>query len=179
MAWKAVALTGVGASLPYVVRTFLVIAVKDFARRFSYNVTAVRIFDKVFGKILNEPIWSGIWRVTWNVNSKNFEEENHWDGQVYRCFDTIAADGIGITRTGKKIPYGFLGKLSRNRTILTGTWFDKRGSLSGYYGAYQIRLSDAEAKAEGKWIGFSSETKAVKANKITWERIGDKKSHVG
>lgn len=154
-------------------RTFFILIVRDFARRFALTLTGIRLFDRFLGRLLRDPVWSGYWRISWRVKSSSFSAENVFDGRIYRCFDTIAAEGRGFASNGAEIPYGFIGKLSRDNTILTGTWFDRRGAKSGYHGTYQIRLPAAGTVAKGKWLGFSDKSSQIKVGEITWERTAD------
>jgi len=165
--------TLVGAALTIAARTFFAAIITDFTKRFTLTLVGVQAFDAMTDWLLRHPIWSGYWRVTWKVTSADFPEKNEWEGRVYRCFDTVVAEGAGQVSGGEYIRYGFIGKLSRDRTILTGTWFDRRGSKIGYHGAYQVCLQTPRDVATGKWIGFSSKQPVINADELLWERVGD------
>lgn len=146
----------------------------DVATRISAKVWGIRTFDELTGWVLRHGIWSGRWEVTWEVQSTNFASVNAETGRLYRCLGSVAFEGSGWTSDGYKIPYGFVGRLTRDKTILTGTWFDRRGSDVGYYGVFQLRLLGAgSTKATGRWAGFSEEKPVVNADVLTWTRIGD------
>lgn len=171
--WNSILWAAAGSALPVLVRTFFAAAMRDFVRRFIFTMTGVCVFDRTIGRLLTDPVWSGRWRVTWHVSSSTFKQENACEGRLYRCFDTVVAEGIGHTVNGESVPYGFIGKLSRGRTILTGTWFDRRGAKTGYHGSYQIRVPASGRMVTGKWIGFSDKEPVVKCGELTWERLGD------
>jgi hypothetical protein len=173
MDWSALIWAGVGAAVPILARILFVALVRDFARRFALTIVGVKLWDFVTSWALKDPIWSGRWRVTWTTNSTNFHANNAWTGRVRRCFDTMVAEGIGQTSTGRSVRYGFVGKLSRDRTILTGTWFDMRGATVGYHGCYQVRLFSAHDRAEGKWLGFSETSGAINTDVLKWERLSE------
>lgn len=154
-------------------RTLIVIVVRDFARRFTLTLFGIWLFDRTLGRLLTDHVWSGRWRVTWSVASPDFPAKNQFEGKIYRCFDTIVAEGRGHVVDGESIPYAFVGKLSRADSILTGTWFDRRGTKSGYHGAFQIRLPAAKTIATGTWVGFSDSKPTVRVDELVWERIGD------
>lgn len=163
--------TAIGSFLPMLAKWLMAAILKDFARSFMFTLIGIRLFDRSIGRLREDPVWSGRWRVTWFVDSPTFNNKNSWEGRIYRCFDTVAAEGIGHTADGRRIPYGFIGKLSRDRTILTGTWFDRRGASSGYHGAYQLRVSAVGERAIGKWIGFSDTDTTVRAGELEWQRL--------
>lgn len=154
-------------------RTLLIAVVRDIARRFALSLFGVRLFDRTLGRLHRDPVWSGHWRVTWYVTSSTFVQENSCEGRIYRCFDTVVTEGVGHTIDNESIRYGFIGKLSRDGTILTGTWFDRRGARVGYHGSYQIRAPASGSVVKGKWIGFSDKKPIVRAGDITWERLGN------
>jgi hypothetical protein len=170
--WNIVFWGAVGSAATILIRMLFVALVTDFARRFSLSIIGVRIFDFLTRWFLSDPIWSGQWKITWQVSSSSFKQENSYEGKIYRCLDTVVTEGMGHTADGESIPYGFVGKLSRDHTILTGIWFDRRGAKSGYHGSYQIRLSaGGSTLASGKWIGFSEQRNTVKAGKLTWQKL--------
>lgn len=148
-------------------------AVTDVATRISAKVWGIKAFDKLTGWFMRHSIWSGRWEVTWEVKSPNFAPVNAEVGRLYRCLGSVALEGSGTTSDGQKIPYGFVGRLTRDKTIITGTWFDRRGADVGYYGVFQLRLLGAgSTKAVGRWAGFSDAKPTVNADVITWTRIG-------
>ena len=169
--WELVICTAAGAAIPVVMKSLFVSIFKDFTLRFSWTIFWIRIFDGTFGRITKDVIWSGSWKITWFVSSNTFLKANDWNGTIYRCFDTIAAEGMGHTQAGTSIPYGFIGKLSRDKTILTGTWFDRRGAKAGYHGAFQVRVTNAGHLVEGKWLGFSDKSPIIKTGKLLWEKL--------
>lgn len=174
ISWKAAlnALVGGGAVLALQVVGRAVMT--DVATRISTKVWGIRVFDKLTGWLLRHAVWSGTWEVTWKVASANFEPVNAETGQLYRCLNSVAFEGAGTTAEGHRIPYGFIGRLSRDKTILTGTWFDRRGNDVGYYGVFQLRLLGAGSdSASGKWAGFSEEKPVVNSDSLTWRKIGD------
>jgi hypothetical protein len=171
MAWNSVGWAVLGAAMPTLLRSFFVAIVRDFARRFALTIFGIRLFDRTIGRLLSDPLWSGRWRITWFVESQTFNDHSSWESRIYRCFDTIAAEGRGDVVEGTSIPYGFVGKLSRDKTILTGTWFDRRGTRAGYHGSYQLRMPASGAVAKGKWIGFSDTKPIVKSGELEWRRL--------
>ena len=145
----------------------------DVAKRASVSVWGIRIFDYLTGWALHDPLWSGEWKVTWQVGSKNFLPVNEDTGQLYRCFNSFAIEGSGTTSSGRKIPYAFVGKLSRDKSIATGLWFDNRGGNFGYHGVFQMRVQSDGTGVEGLWTGFSEATSAIKSGKMSWQRSSD------
>ena len=171
MEWSVLEWTGIGAAIPIIGRLFFIALAQDIARRFSVTMIGIKVWDWVTRwPPLIDPIWSGTWKITWTTESPSFDQSNFWIGRVWRCFNTIAAEGTGKSSSGQRIKYGFVGKLSRDKTILTGTWFDKRGA--GYHGCYQLRLFSAHNIAEGRWVGFSETSAAINADMLKWERLG-------
>lgn len=148
--------------------------ITDVATRISASMWGIRAFDTVTGWALRHPVWSGTWEITWKVRSTNFHPVNTETGQLYRCFNTVALEGSGTTAAGHKIPYGFVGRLSRDKSILTGTWFDRRGDKVGYHGVFQLRVQGASGTAAfGRWAGFSEMKPVVNADVMEWTRISD------
>src|SRR5262249_683215 len=145
--------------------------ISDFARRLALTIRGVEAFEFVFGWVLKDAIWSGRWRITWTVASPTFNNTNAWEGRIARCFDTIVARGVGVTSGGVTLPYGFVGKLSPDHSLLTGTWFDERGAKSGYHGAYQLRLTPVGDQAIGKWLGFSKTQPVINSGDLLWEKL--------
>ena len=145
----------------------------DVAKRVSVGVWAIRIFDRLTGWALHDPLWSGKWNVAWSVGSENFLPKNEDAGRLYRCFNSFAIEGSGTTSSGHKTPYAFVGKLSRDKSIATGLWFDNRGGKSGYHGVFQMRSRGDGAGAEGLWAGFSDTTSAIKFGEMSWHRLSD------
>jgi hypothetical protein len=80
----------------------------------------------------------------------------------------FAAETEFSTTGGKKIRYGFVGKL--DDTKLTGNWFDCRDPKAEYYGPFQIKMSSTMHSANGKWIGFS-DSGTVKAGDLIWTKL--------
>lgn len=147
----------------------------DVASRVSAKYWGIRLFDRATCWIwfMRDPVWSGLWNVSWSVKSKNFEPTNSHVGQIYRCLNSIAILGSGATPDGNRVPYCFIGKLSREKSVLTGTWFDQTIVNGGaYHGVYQLRRSGTGGKATGLWIGFSETTGAIKSGEVTWTPVG-------
>jgi hypothetical protein len=112
--------------------------------------------------------------VVWIVKSSNFAAVNPETGRLYRCLNSVAFEGSGTTADGKRIPYAFVGRLTRDKTILTGTWLDRRGRGVGYHGVFQLRLQGAgSTTASGKWMGFSETKPIVKSDSLDWIRLAD------
>ena len=152
---------------------FLLAAIaRDAAQRISINLKALQIFSKILGLIpfMRHPLWSGRGTICWTVESHNFEPENCDIAQIFRVFGTVGLEAKVKRADGKKVPYRFIGKLSREKTILTGEWFDSRGKAGNYHGAYQIRVLNAKSMAVGKWIGFSDTKDEVKVGEMRWEK---------
>lgn len=145
----------------------------DIAKRFSLTVKGIQIFDILTRKFLRDPVWSGKWTVTWYVKGPTFQPENIETRRLYRCFNSFTVEGVGITSSGNEIPYVFVGKFSRDKTIATGVWYDNRGSSSGYHGAFQVRVIGEGNGAKGRWLGFSETTHQIKSDKIEWQRSGE------
>ncbi len=146
----------------------------DVAKRISYSLWGMRKIDAITPAFLRHPVWDGKWEVTWEVNSSNFEQFNTHRGRLYRCFNTIAIEGLGRTSSGKLISYGFTGKLSRDKSVATGVWFDRRWGDGGYHGVYQVRLTGTSDRASGLWCGFSQTTSSIKSDKLVWVKVGSK-----
>jgi len=171
--WSHLLSAGIGGGGVLVIRSLSRAIAADVAKRITTTLWGIRAFDVCTPPFMRHPLWSGTWRVTWFVKSANFEPSNADSGRLYRCFNSIAFEGSGTTTTGQRIPYGFVGKLSRDKTIATGIWFDRRGGDGGYHGVFQLRASGNGHQAAGKWAGFSETSSAIKADKIEWQRIGD------
>jgi hypothetical protein len=152
-------------------RALVAAVISDLSKRLMISMWGIRAFDTCLGWIVRNPVWSDEWEVVWDVQSSTFQSTNVEKAQLSRAFNKVALEGSGITRDGKKIRYGFLGDLSRGKTIITGTWFDRRGGQSGYYGAYQLRLSGTGEEAVGRWVGFSETTAAIKSGRLTWKKL--------
>jgi len=171
--WLHVVTLGIGASSGLALRSLWRAITADVAKRITSTLSGIRIFDKCTCRFLRHPLWSGEWSVTWKVNSPTFEPANTECGRLYRCFNSIAFEGSGSTTTGHRIPYGFVGKLSRDKTIVTGIWFDRRGGDGGYHGVFQLRASGNGHAATGLWAGFSETSAEIKADKFEWTRVSD------
>lgn len=154
---------------------FLIAAIaRDAAKRITLNLRFLMFFSKLLGFLPKHPLWSGAGIIRWTVESDNFKSTN-WDvAQIYRVFNTVGLEAKVTRVDGKKVPYRFVGKLSREQTILTGEWFDSRGKVGNYHGAYQLRYLIAQSKAEGKWIGFSDTTTEIKVGSMTFEKQNEK-----
>lgn len=133
----------------------------------------MRCIDRFTPHFLRHPMWSGFWDVTWRVESSNFLETNTHRGRLFRCFNAIALEGSGTTTTGRDIPYGFVGTLSRDKSIATGIWFDRRWGDGGYHGVFQVRVAGTGDRADGLWCGFSETGPQINANALMWERVSD------
>lgn len=144
----------------------------DAAKRITSTIWGIRVVDRCTPNFLRHHLWSGTWEVTWSVKSKNFLPNNSEAGRLYRCFNVIALEGSGTTATGAKIPYAFVGKLSQDSSIVTGTWFDRRGA-GGYHGVYQLAVAGTGNEAVGLWAGFSRTRVTVKSGDLSWVRTGD------
>ncbi|QCK85573.1 hypothetical protein E8L99_07225 [Phreatobacter aquaticus] len=171
MHWTDIAWAAIGGALTLLGRNALTAAFTDVARRISLSMWGIRMFDQYIGKYLIHPIWSGQWDVTWFVNSASFEESNTHTSTIYRCFNTIAIESTGTTPAGLKLRYGFIGRLSRDKTIVSGIWFDSRGNDGGYHGVYQLRMPGAGHAATGLWVGFSDTTDAINSGKLVWTKL--------
>jgi hypothetical protein len=161
-AWHIVS-AGVGGGLVLAGRALWLALATDVAKRISATLRGMRAIDSITPEFLRHPVWSGTWDVTWEVESPNFEHVNTHRAKLYRCFNAIALEGIGTTISGKRIAYGFTGKLSRDKSIATGIWFDRRWGDGGYHGVYQVRLAGTGDRATGLWSGFSETTPAINA----------------
>lgn len=171
--WHLVS-AGIGGGSVQAVRALWRAIATDVAKRITASLWPMRIIDSITPNILRHPIWSGTWDVTWEVDSPNFEPVNAHRARLYRCFNAIALEGLGTTTTGKQIPYGFTGKLSRDKSIVTGTWFDRRWGDGGYHGVYQLRIAGTGESATGLWCGFSETTEKIKSNRLVLARLIDK-----
>jgi hypothetical protein len=165
LAWVAV-----GGGIGLAGRSLISAITTDVARRISTTLWGIRTFDRVTRRILRHPIWSGTWEISWHVESKTFGPINSDFGEIARCFNAIAIEGSGTTSTGSKIPYGFVGKFSRDKSIITGIWFDRRAGDGGYHGAFQLRVHGSGEEASGLWLGFSESTATIKSDKIFWKK---------
>lgn len=161
----------VTGSIVLVGRSLVAAIMTDVARRINLTIVGVRFFDRLTPKFFDDPVWEGNWKVSWEVESKNFRPRSSETVRIARCFNTIVLEGSGATVKGKKIPYGFVGKFSRDRSIVTGIWFDRRGGDGGYHGVYQLRRRGGADEAEGLWSGFSEENHAIKSGKLLWQKV--------
>jgi hypothetical protein len=171
--WSYVLTAGLTGGAVLAIQALTRALMADGAKRIAASVWGIRAFDFCTGWILADPVWSGMWKVTWQVESSTFEAENSGTGRFYRCFNSFALEGSGTTTSGRKLPYAFVGKFGRDKTIATGVWFDKRGGGSGYHGVFQMRaLGDSES-ATGAWAGFSETTSDIKSDRMKWRRCAD------
>lgn len=170
--WHIVSV-GIGGGLVLTVRILWQAIATDVAKRITASLWGMRTIDSMTPAFLHHSIWSGTWDVTWEVESPNFELVNTHRARLYRCFNTIALEGLGTTTSGNQIPYGFTGKLSRDKSIATGIWFDRRWGDGGYHGVYQVRISGTGDCAIGLWCGFSETSPAIKSDKLVWTRVND------
>lgn len=142
--------------------------VTDVAKRIGATLWGIKFFHRLTPRFLRHPKWSGQWKVTWEVESTNFDAINTDTVELYRVFNRVALEAPGKTSAGDTIIYGFVGTFSRDKTIITGTWFDKRVSDAGYHGAYQVRLAGNGRDVKGVWIGFSETSEGVKSGPLRW-----------
>jgi len=159
----------VGA-LTLVGRALLAAFMTDVARRAGTSIKFIRIFDRYTSFLFKHSVWSGEWEVNWAVNSPNFKKNNRDIVELSRCLNNIAMEASGTTTKGKKITYGFVGKLSRDKSIVTGTWFDRRKGGFGYHGSFQLKLAGSADKATGIWIGFSETAGNIKSGQMDWDK---------
>ncbi len=152
-------------------RTLFVAAMSDVGRRISSTMFGIQAFENTLGRLLRDDVWSGEWEVAWNVKSKAFLQSNKRQSAIARCFNSVALEGVGLTTAGVEIPYGFIGKLSRDKSIVTGTWFDRSGNNAGYHGVYQLRLQGGRDEAVGKWAGFSETGSNIKTGTLYWTKV--------
>jgi hypothetical protein len=171
-AWWSLVSAGMGAGAVLALQALWRTIYIDVAKRITSTIWGIRIVDEITPKFLRHHLWSGTWEVTWVVKSKNFSPDNAKVGRLYRCFNMIALEGSGTTAAGDKIPYAFVGKLSQDGSIVTGTWFDRRGA-GGYHGVYQLVVAGSGNTAVGLWVGFSRSKVAVRSGELRWVRISD------
>lgn len=143
----------------------------DFSRRISFSYMFMSLFGRILDTFSKDPVWSGKWETTWYFSGKSFPSINTSSNILYRCFNSIALKVEYISCDGKKFSYIFLGKLTKDKTILTGIWHDQIGPDRGYYGCYQLRLMDDLSTAEGKWVGFSGKAPIVNADQFMWKKL--------
>lgn len=168
-----IASAGVGGGLVLSAQALWRAMVTDVSKRITTSLWCMRQIDRVTPSFLQHEMWSGTWDITWNVDSSNFDQTNTHRGRLYNCFNAIALEGAGRTVAGHAIPYGFVGKLSRDKSIATGTWFDRRGGDGGYHGVFQVRVGRTGDRADGLWCGFSETGPQIKADVLNWVRVSD------
>lgn len=170
--WWHLVFASIGGGLALAIQAFSRAISADVAKRISATLWGIRLFDKYTPKTLRHHQWSGDWEVTWGVKSTNFMPQNSDIGRLYRCFNIVALEGSGTTTAGEKIPYAFVGRLSQDGDIVTGTWFDRRGP-GGYHGVYQLAVAGTGWTADGLWAGFSRTKVAIKSGNLSWVRLRD------
>lgn len=139
----------------------------------AYMIQAGSILAKVLSTIfpfLRHPVWSGDWTVSWEVESQNFDPVNSRGSELFLWLTSVSIEGTGRTSKGECLPYSFVGMLTRDKTIVTGTWTDKVSGPEGYHGVFQIRLNPSKDEASGLWIGFSHSDGTVKSGQLTWTK---------
>lgn len=156
--------------LTLVARALVAAIAADVGRRISSTFWVIRAFDRTLGRLIPDHTWGGTWTVTWFVDSENFETINSTTSTVYRCFSMVALEGSGAVTAGGLRRYLFTGRLSSDRSILTGVWFDAQEASAGYHGAFQLRLRGAQNKAEGLWIGFSRMSRDIRSGPLQWTK---------
>lgn len=172
--WSAAVNALVGGGIVLALQALGRALVTDVATRITASVWGIRAFDATLGRLRRHPVWSGTWEVAWHVESASFAAVNAKTGRLFRCLHAVAFEGHGTTASGHSVPYAFVGRLSRDKTILTGTWFDRRAGDVGYHGVFQLKLWDPNGgRASGRWAGFSETRPIVNADLLEWERVGD------
>lgn len=160
----------ISGAIVLALRTLGAALLSDMAKRIGVTMWGIRLFDFALGWAHRHAFWSGTWEVRWDVKSQYFQPTNTEQARLYRMFNRVAVRASGTKPDGTRIPYLFTGTLSRDKSILTGIWFDGLDSETGYHGAFQLRLETTTRTAQGKWVGFSYRTSAIKTGALIWTR---------
>lgn len=173
--WREIIWTLVIGAVVLVGRSLMAALFSDIATRLAVNLTGIRLFNFVLGWAVRHPVWSGTWQVHWSVQSENFSRNNTCQATRFRMFNQVAMVGLGRSKTVGEIEYVFIGSLSRDKSVLTGKWSDRRGVSIGYHGVYQLLLSGTGDRAVGTWIGFSTTEGRVKSGDLMWTKLQERK----
>lgn len=161
----------VGGAIVLLGKWLFAAMLREISTRLSVTLWGIRFFHHMT-PYLRDQSWSGKWQLTWKVQSTNFPEVNTDLVKIYRIFGDVAMTAVfhpSETRTA--IEYFFVGRLNKDRTILTGTWVDRKDRIKGYHGGFQVRLKRTGELINGLWIGFSDEEAIVKCGPLSMQKI--------
>lgn len=145
-------------------------AMKMLARHSSNYAASIRFISNITPRLLRHKRLSGRWRISWTTDSDTFESQNSRVSPLYLALNQVFIEGEGRVSGGGIVPYHFIGTINSGETLITGNWFDPHNRVSGYSGAFQVRLSPAEGAAHGKWIGYSA-TGPIRTGDLHLERV--------
>lgn len=154
-------------------RFLLAALIKHAVVRIGASMWGIKASVRILGWVpgVREDVWSGPWEVSWEVDSKNFEPKSTHTANLYRFLGKVAVEGIGSTKDGNQIPYGFVGNYSNSDAIISGEWFDRTHKTAGYHGTFQLRVpAAARNRGEGLWLGFSDNGPEIKSGKLIWTK---------
>lgn len=103
-------------------RFLLAALIKHAAVRIGASMLGIKASAKILGGLpgVREDVWSGPWEVSWEVDSKTFKPKSIHTANLYRFLGKVAIEGIGNTKDGERIPYGFVGSYSKSDAIISG-----------------------------------------------------------
>lgn len=168
--WGSLFWLGVATAFGSVVTTGMKYVFTDIIRRISLNIWFIRTFDRVTNYSITSK-WRGTWEMEWDVVSPNFPDINRGIGRIYCFGSNIAFERTAITRKGTETIYGFVGQLTCQGKVVTGTWFKLRQRDSGYHGAFQLRMCEPDDLVTGAWVGFSDSRCTVNAGEYRLTKL--------
>lgn len=127
----------------------------------------VRFLSRTRCRIKTDKFYDGTWEQTWSVQSNNFARDNTNPMQLYRFMKRLAGEFSVTSTKGTTHSIRVVGDIQGN--IVTGRWSDPEENA--YYGAFQLIISPLGDRIEGKWIGFSSRSNIVRADKMIWRLL--------
>jgi hypothetical protein len=163
---RAIVIGAATGALLVCLKMLFVALIKKPAEIILRHYQVIRILSEAWP--IKSAVYSEEWEIVWTVESDNFPSENRDVVTVYKFLRYIAAEIYSTTTEGQQITYAFVGALYGD--IISGQWLDNRTDRAGYYGQFQLVVSPTLGRAEGMWIGFSS-NRAVKANKLSWRKL--------
>lgn len=160
----------VSAVFGTIIINVLAVSIVDVGKWIIASTYMIRLFD-VVTLYRTSSKWRGTWHMNWGVVSTNFPNSKQEIGNIYHFAGHIAFDRIATTKGGSTANYGFVGKLSREGSVVTGKWYNKDDTSKGYHGAFQLIMFGPDNEVGGEWVGFSSDLRRVNSGKYHVNKI--------
>ncbi|WP_139792368.1 hypothetical protein [Henriciella litoralis] len=137
--------------------------------RIAMQYVAIKLGHQAL-RLWKDHDWSGSWEISWVAVTDVGKSENVGRGEVFKFFNSVAIVSTPISGETSEI-YRFVGRLSRNGTILSGHWTDHKRNNKGYHGTFQIRRSEKGRSAVGQWLGFSQNGNLIRTGELKWQKL--------